>query len=180
MAMDTLTKRSSKGASKGSGEYKDSEVVCRYCETKGRQASDCRKKQKDHDKGQPKGVKKEGDSKERGNKKELKGTCYKCGKAGHMPKDCRAEETKCIRSRRRRLGRDWVNRVASIDLNSMEIGAVQLPEEDRKIRTGIDSCAAVTAFPKTVADDHPMLQTSGKAKSYRYVNPREWRTRTEL
>ena len=44
---------------------------------------------------------------------------------------------------------------------------MQLPEGDRKIRSGIRSCAAVTVFPKTVADDYPMLQMPGKAKSYR-------------
>ena len=44
------------------------------------------------------------------------------------------------------------------------IGAVQL--KDRKIRIGIVSCAVVTVFPKTVVDDHPMLQTPSKAKSF--------------
>ena len=57
--------------------------------------------------------------------------------------------------------------MASTDLNVLAIGAGQLREGDRKIRIGSDSCAAVTVFPKTVADDHPMLQTQGKAKSYR-------------
>ena len=45
----------------------------------------------------------------------------------------------------------------SINLNALEIGAVQLPEKDQKIRVGIDSCAVVTVFPKTAADDLPML-----------------------
>ena len=57
--------------------------------------------------------------------------------------------------------------MTSIDLNALEIGEVQLPEEDHRIRIGIDSCAAVTVFPKSVAGDYPMLQTSGEAKSYR-------------
>ena len=57
--------------------------------------------------------------------------------------------------------------MASVDLNALEIGALQLPEKDDKIRIGIDSCAAVIVFPKTVAGDCPMLQTPGKAKSYR-------------
>ena len=38
------------------------------------------------------------------------------------------------------------------------------------MRIGIDSCAAVTVFPKTVADDYPILQTPGKAKSCRPVS----------
>ena len=57
--------------------------------------------------------------------------------------------------------------MASVDLNALEIEALQLLEKDDKIRIGIDSCAAVIVFPKTVADDYPMLQTPGKAKSYR-------------
>ena len=56
---------------------------------------------------------------------------------------------------------------ASIDLNALEIGVVQLLENDHKIRIRSDSCAAVNVFPKTVADDYPMLQTPGKAESYR-------------
>ena len=57
--------------------------------------------------------------------------------------------------------------MANVDLNALEIGAVQLPEKGHIIRIGIDSCAAVTVFPKSVADDYPMLDTPGKAKSYR-------------
>ena len=45
--------------------------------------------------------------------------------------------------------------------------AMQLPEEGHGIRIGIDLCAAVTVFPKSVADDFPMLHSPGKAKSYR-------------
>ena len=33
--------------------------------------------------------------------------------------------------------------------------------------TGIDSCAAMTVFPKSVADAYPVLDMPGKAKSYR-------------
>ena len=42
-------------------------------------------------------------------------------------------------------------------------------EGNGKIRIGIDSCVAVTVFPKTVDDDHPTLQTPGKAMSCRSV-----------
>ena len=51
--------------------------------------------------------------------------------------------------------------------DALEIGARQLPEEDHRIRIGIDSWAEVTVFPQSVADDYPMLHTPGKAKSYR-------------
>ena len=57
--------------------------------------------------------------------------------------------------------------MASIELNALEIGSVPVPEGNRKLRIGIDSCAAVTICPKTVAEEYPMLQTPGKAKSYR-------------
>ena len=60
---------------------------------------------------------------------------------------------------------------------------MQVPEEDHRIRIGVDSCAAVTVFPKCVADGYPRLHAPGHAKSYRpasgkllpdlgYVNPR--------
>ena len=87
--------------------------------------------------------------------------------------------------------------MASIDLNALEIGAVQLREGDRKIRIGTDSCAAVTVFPKTVADDYTRCSKrqakqrvtgrrqasfcrilvreqcrSSSQESLRYVNPR--------
>ena len=39
--------------------------------------------------------------------------------------------------------------MVSIELNALEIGAVQWPEKDRKRRIGVDSRAAVTVFPKT-------------------------------
>ena len=44
---------------------------------------------------------------------------------------------------------------------------MQLPEKGHRSRIGIDSCAAVTVFPKSVADDYPMLDMPGKVKIYR-------------
>ena len=144
----------------------DSKVVCWYCEKKGHRASDCRKKQRDHDKGQSKGSKK-GDSRGKGNNKEFKGNCCKCGNMGHTSKDCRSKEASAFVASEEGLAETCCVDMASIDLNALEIGVVQLSEGDRKIRIGSDSCAAVTVFPKTVADDYPMLQTPGKAKSCR-------------
>ena len=60
--------------------------------------------------------------------------------------------------------------MASIKLNALEIGSLQVSEGNRKLRSGIDSRAAVTVSPKTVAEDYPVRKTSGKAKSYRPVS----------
>ena len=171
MDVDAFTK-GSKDASKGSGKKQDSEVVCWYCEKKVHRASDCRKKQRDNDSGKSKGSKK-GDSEGRSNKEKFKGKCYMCGKTSHMSKDCRSKETSAFEAGGELAETGWIE-MAIVDLNALEIGAVQLPGKDHRIRIGIDSGAAVTVFPKSVADDCPMLDMSGKAKSYRlrYVNPR--------
>ena len=99
MDVDAFSKRSYKGASKGTCKSTDSVVVCWYCEKKGHRASDCRRKQTDHDKGQSKTSKK-GDSKGKGNKKEFKGKCYECGKTGHM------HGTRCVLSQERQRHQD--------------------------------------------------------------------------
>ena len=109
---------------------------------------------------------KKGDSKGKSNKEKLKGKCYKCGKTGHMPKDCRSKETSALEAGDE-LAETGCIETASVDLNALGIGAVQLPEKGHRIRIGIDSCAAVTVFPNSVADDYPMLDMPGKANVYR-------------
>ena len=86
---------------------------------------------------------------------------------GYMSKDCRSKETSAFEAGEEGLAKTGCIEMPSIDLNALEIGAVQLREQDPKIRIGIDSCAAVIVFPKTVVNNYPMLQTPGKAKSYR-------------
>ena len=120
---------------------------------------------RDNDSGKSKGSKK-GDIKGKSNKEKFKGKCYKCGKTGHMSKDCRSKETSAFEAGDE-LAETGCIEIASVDLNALEIGAVQLPEKGHKNRIGIESCAAVTVFPKSVADDYPMLDMPGKAKSYR-------------
>ena len=120
---------------------------------------------RDHDKGPSKGSKK-GDSFGKGNKKEFKGKCCKSGNIGHMSKDCRSREKSALEAGDE-LAETGCIGMASIDPNVLQIGAVLLPEEDHRIRIGIDSCAAVIVFSKGVADDCPMLRTPGKVKSYR-------------
>ena len=163
MDVDAVT-NGSRGVSKGSGKKQDPEEVCWYCEKKGHRASDCRKKQRDNDSGKSKGSKK-GDSKGKSNKEQSKGKCYKCGKTGHMSKECRSKEASEFEAGE--LAETGCIEMASVDLNALVIGAVQLLEKGHRIPTGIDSFAAVSAFPKSVADDYPMLNMPGKAKSYR-------------
>ena len=62
--------------------------------------------------------------------------------------------------------------MASIELNALEIGSVQVSEDNRKIRIGIDSCAAVTVVTKDSGrkTTRRAQDTSGKAKSYRLAS----------
>ena len=137
MDVDAFTK-GFKGACTGSGKKQDPEVVCWYYEKKGLRAFECRKKQRDNDSGKSEGSKR-GDSKGKSNKKEFKGKCYKLGKIGHMSKDCGSKET----------------------------SAFEAGDELAETRSDRSSAVAVTVFPKSVADDYPMLHTPGMAKSYR-------------
>ena len=137
----------------------DAMDVCWYCDKKGHRA------QRDNDSGKSKGSKK-GDSKGKSNKEKFKSRCYKCGKTGHMSKDCRSKKKSAFEAGDE-LAQTRCIEMASVDLNALEIEAVQLREKGHRIRVGIDSCAAVTVFPKSVADDYPMLDMPGKAKRYR-------------
>ena len=93
---------------------------------------------------------------------------------GHMSKDCRSQETSAFEAGEEGLAETGRVDMESIDLNALEIGAVQLLEKDHKTRIGIDSCAAVTVFPNTVADDDPFLQAPGKAMSFRQASAGSW------
>ena len=99
-------------------------------------------------------------------KAEFKGKCYKSGKTGHMSKDCRSNETSAFEADEEGLAETGCIEMASIDLNALEIGAVQLLEKDHKIRIGIDSCAAVTVFPKTVAGRLPDAANARQSKEF--------------
>ena len=150
MDVDAFTK-GPKGSSKGCGKKKESRR--KVIEAAGHRRWKVERFQK-------------GDSKGKNNKKEFKGRCYKRGKIGHMSKDCRSKETSAFEAGDE-LAETRCIEMASIDLNALEIGAVQLLEENHGVRIGIDSCTAVTVFPKSVADDYPMLHTPSKGKSYR-------------
>ena len=82
-------------------------------------------------------------------------------------KDCRSKETRAFEAGDE-LAETGCIEMASIDLNALEIGAVQWPEKDRKLRIGIDSRAAVTVFPKTGGGGLPDAPNARQTKkSYR-------------
>ena len=105
--VDAFTKGST-GASKGCCKKQDSEALCWCCEKKGNRASDCRKKQRDHDEGQSKGSRK-GDSKGKGNKKEVQGQVLQVWQDGSHVEGLQIQRNECIRSWRR-VGRDRIHR----------------------------------------------------------------------
>ena len=81
-----------------------------------------------------------------------------------MSKDCRSKDTSAFEAGEELAETECIE-MASVVLNALEIGAVQLSEKDHRIRIGIDSCAAGIVFPKSVTDDNLMLDTPGQARS---------------
>ena len=164
MDVDAFTKGSSKGAPKGCGKHKDSEVVCwsrRRATELPTAARNRRTTTKDS-----RSVRRKATAKEKAVRRSSRASATSVARQVTCRKI--ANPKKRVHPRGDEgLAETWCVDMASTDLNALEIGAVQLPEKDHKIRVGIDPCAAMTVFPKTVADDHPMLQTPGKVKSYR-------------
>ena len=66
-----------------------------------------------------------------------------------------------------KLATSWLHRDGKRRFERIGDWSSAVAGKGHRIRVGIDSCAAVTVFPKSVADDHPMLDMPGKAKSYR-------------
>ena len=93
--------------------------------------------QRDYDKGQSKRFEERRQQREK-NKEEFNGKCCKCGKTGHTSKDCRSKETSAFEAGEDGMAETGCIEIAGIDLNALEIGAVQLLEEDHKIRIEID------------------------------------------
>ena len=110
-------------APKRSRKGKNSKVTSWFCAKKGHRASGCRKRRKNGGRGKSKGPKK-GDGKG-------------AGKGEKARKDSKGNASSA----------------ASRGTRVLEIGSRQASEKSRKIRIGIDSCAAVTVFPRTVAED---------------------------
>jgi len=157
----------------GKGKDKGKKGPCFYCGKDGHMAKDCRKKAADSAKGLYQPVKGGGKASHGGGgkaggmnhfQKEFTGKCYKCGKKGHIAKNCKSKEAGSLEA----SGASPSAATAEADcleLNVLEIGAML--QEGKQVRIGVDSCAAVTVFPKHIAVDYPISNTPGKAKSYR-------------
>ena len=78
-------------------------------------------------------------------------------------KECRCKETIAFEAGDE-LAETGCIEMMSIDLNALEIGAVQWPEKDRKLRIGVDSRAAVTVFPKTGGGELPDAPNARQTK----------------
>ena len=86
----------------------DSEVVCWYCEKKFHRASECRKKQKDLDKGHSK-VRSRATAKKR-QQEGIQGQVLHVPQDGSHEAKLQVQRSECIRSERRRLGGNRVHR----------------------------------------------------------------------
>ena len=97
--------------------------------------------ERNHHMGQSKGSR-IGDSKGT-NEIEFKCKCHKCSEFGL---GMYSREVSGVEASKRGLAGTRYIDMVSVDLNTLEIGAVLLLERNRKIQSGIDSCAAVTVF----------------------------------
>ena len=160
MDMDAFTK-GSKVASKASGKKQDSAIVCWFpndTRSKGTTTVESRK-------ATAWGRAKWKSSKANATSVARQFTCQRI-----------ADPKKRVHSK---LATSWQRQLcigmASVDLNALEIGAVQLPEKDHRIRIGIDPCAAVTVSQECFgrlsdarhARKNEELETSGRQASSR-------------
>ena len=98
-----------------------------------------------------------------------KANVFRGEKSGHLSEDCRSQETNAFEADEDK---------PSSETGCFEHGEHQVQCTGDRFSTSVrrkpqasqwnlDSRAAVTVFPKTVAEDYPVLKTPGKAKSYR-------------
>ena len=95
-------------------------------------------------------------------KEKFKGECFKFGKTGHMSEDGRSEDTSAFEADEELAETECIE-MASVVLNALEIGAVQLSK--RIIEFVLESIRVLQGFSKSVTDDNLMLDTPGQARS---------------
>ena len=95
----------------------------------------------DHNMGQSKGSRMV-DNKGR-NERRLKCKCHECGKFGL---GMNAREASAFEASKRVLAETTCVDMARVDLNTLEIGSLSLPDRNREFQSGIGSYAAVMVF----------------------------------
>ena len=82
-----------------------------------------------------------------------------------MSKDCRSKETNAFEVEEEE---PFCVDMSSIELNALKIGSAHVPDgKSQDLQWNGPMCGSVAVFPKEVVEDHPVLKTPGKAKSYR-------------
>ena len=77
------------------------------------------------------------------NERRLKCKCHECGKFGL---GMNASEASAFEASKRVLAETTYVDMARVDLNTLEIGSLSLPERNREFQSGIGSYAAVMVF----------------------------------
>ena len=78
-----------------------------------------------------------------GSETRLKCKCHECGKFGL---GMNAREASAFEASKRVLAETTYVDMARVDLNTLEIGSLSLPERNREFQSGIESYAAVMVF----------------------------------
>ena len=105
-------------------------------------------------------------------KKRFEGKCFRVEKSGHMSKDCRSKETNAFEADEDEPSSEtgWFEHGEHQVECTGDRFSTSVRSTPQASQWNLDSRAAVTVFPKTVAEDYTVRKTPGKAKSYRPVS----------
>ena len=183
MAIDGVFKKGDGGKGKGG---KGGKGACWTCGKTGHSQKDCwqNKGTKGGGKGAGKGNKGggkgdyggKGGKGAKGDARQRNMTCWNCGKTGHNQSQCWSKGN----GKGHKGGAKGISQVepeaekeiGGVDLNSIEINAVEPPGTPQIIRIGVDSCAGTTVFPVDFAKNYPLKETekSRNGTSYKAAN----------